>query len=67
MTTGPWKVGTTQSTSYGVGQRFGHGLSVQDARGMPLVTIVYATEEESKQAESAVRKAIENAVHVEKG
>lgn len=32
-----------------------------DGRGAPLVTISYATEEESKEAEAVVRKAIENA------
>jgi hypothetical protein len=60
----PCKVGRTQPTQYSAARRFGYSSSIQDARGAPLITIVYATEAESQQAEDAVRKAIENAVEV---
>jgi hypothetical protein len=61
-----WKVGKTAATMFGIGGRLGHGFSIQDARGAPLVTISYATHEESEEAEAAVRKAIENAVDITK-
>jgi len=62
----PWKVGKTQRTMSGVGGRHGFSFSIQDGRGAPIVTISYATEEQSKEAEAVVRKAIENAVNISK-
>jgi len=50
----------------GVGGRHGFSFSIQDGRGAPIVTISYATEEQSKEAEAVVRKAIENAVNISK-
>jgi hypothetical protein len=60
-----WQVGKTQATT-GVGGRHGYGFSVQDGRGAPLLSISYATVEEAKEAEAAIRKAIENAISIVK-
>jgi len=60
------KVGKTQPTMFGVGGRHGFGFSVQDLRGAPLLSISYATEEEAKEAEAIIRKALEKAVDVTK-
>jgi len=62
----PWKLGNTQPTNFGVGGRLGFGFSVQDQWGAPLLTISYATEEEAKEAEIIIRKAIEKAVDITK-
>ncbi len=62
----PGKVGKTQPTMFGVGGRHGFGFSVQDLRGAPLLTISYATEEEAKEAEAIIRKALENAIDITK-
>jgi len=62
----PWKLGNTQSTKFGVGGRLGFCFSVQDQWGAPLLTISYATEEEAKEAEIIIRKAIEKAVDITK-
>ena len=58
----PWKVGATERTVSGRTWRHGFRFSIQDFRGLPLLSISYETEKEAKQAESAIRKAIERAI-----
>ena len=58
----PWKVGATERTVSGRTWRHGFGFSIQDFRGLPLLSISYETEKEAKQAELAIRKAIERAI-----
>ena len=53
----PYKVGTTQPTQYSSARKFGYSFSVKTAHGAPLITIIYATEDESKRAEDMVRIA----------
>jgi hypothetical protein len=62
-----WKVGTTEKTVTGRTWRHGFGFSIQDFRGLSLLSISYETEKEAKQAESAIRKALEGAIDVSKG
>ena len=57
-----WKVGATQPVLYSGAGRHGYGFSVQNFHGAPLLDITFATEAEAKEAEAAVRQAIENAV-----
>jgi len=64
MTQVRWKVGVTQQTMYGPGQRHGYGFLIQNAHGAPLLSITYATKEESERAEAVVRSAIANAVDI---
>jgi hypothetical protein len=64
MTTLRWKVGATQATMYSPSQRHGFSFAVQNVHGAPLLNITYASESESKEAETAVRKAIEKAVDI---
>ena len=47
--------------------RHGFGFSIQDFRGLPLLSISYQTEREAKHAEAAIRKAIEQAIDIAKG
>lgn len=56
-------VGKTDLITIGPGQS-GHGFTVVNARGAPLVTIAFKTSEESKEAEEAVRKALRGAVNI---
>lgn len=62
--TSRWKVGQTQSVSYGPSRSYGYGFCVLDARAAPLLTITYKTQDESKRAEDLVREAIKNAAHI---
>jgi hypothetical protein len=62
-----WKVGATQSQHYGGAQTHGHGFSIQDAKGEPLLVITYDSEEEASHAETIIRTAIEKAVDIRKG
>lgn len=64
MTQARWKVGITQPILYSPAQRRGYGFSILNFHGAPLLSISYATEEESKHAEEAMRKAIENAADI---
>ena len=59
-----WKVGATEKTVSGRTWRHGFGFSIQDFRGLPVLSISYETEEEAKAAESAVRKAVERAIDI---
>ncbi len=59
-----WKVGSTRPTSYGAAQRYGYGFAIQNFRGAPLLNITFATKEESQRAETAIRKATEDAVDI---
>ena len=63
-----WQVGPTQSVRYGPPSNWNHGygFSIQNQRGGPILSIAFATEVDSKEAEAAVRKALEKAVHIEK-
>jgi hypothetical protein len=63
----PWKVSPTEKTVSGRNWRHGFGFSIQDSRGLPFLSISYATEKEAKQAESAVRKALEGAIDISRG
>jgi hypothetical protein len=63
-----WKVGATERTvSGGRDWRHGFGFSIQDLRGIPLLSISYGTEQEAKQAEAAIRKALEGAIDISRG
>jgi hypothetical protein len=64
---GLWKVGATEKTVSGRMWRHGFGFSIQDFRGLPLLSISYQTEREAKHAEAAIRKAIEQAIDIAKG
>jgi hypothetical protein len=63
----PWKVGATEKTVSGRNWRSGYGFSIHDARGLPYLSISYATEKEAKQAEAAIRKALEGAIDITRG
>ncbi len=62
----PGKVGKTQPTISGVGGRYGFGFSVQDVRGAPLLSVSYDTEEDAREAETLIRKALEKATDITK-
>jgi hypothetical protein len=62
-----WTVGATEKTMSGRTWRYGFKLSIQDFRGIPLLSISYETEKEAKEAEPAIRKAIERAIDITKG
>ena len=62
-----WKVSVTDKTVSGRTWRHGFGFSFQDFRGVPLVSISYETEKEAKEAEPAIRKALERAVDISRG
>jgi hypothetical protein len=62
-----WKVSTTEKTVSGRTWRHGFGFSIQDFRGLPILSISYETEKEAKQAESAIRQALERAIDISKG
>jgi hypothetical protein len=62
-----WKVSTTEKTVSGRTWRHGFGFSIQDFRGLPILSISYETEREAKQAESAIRQALERAIDISKG
>ena len=57
-----WNVGKTQPVTDAFQQ--GYGFSILNAHGAPLLTITYATETKSQQAEEAVRTAIAHAVSI---
>jgi hypothetical protein len=63
-----WKVGRTQSVTYGPGpggKGSGYGFSIQDQHGGPLLSFSFATEKDSKEAEAAVREALEKVVYIQ--
>jgi hypothetical protein len=62
-----WKVGATEKTVSGRTWRHGFGFSIQDFRGLSLLSISYETEEEAKRAEWAIRKALEGAIDISRG
>jgi hypothetical protein len=62
-----WKVSATDKTVSGRTWRHGFGFSIQDFRGVPLVSISYETEKEAKEAEPAIRKALEKAIDISRG
>ena len=62
-----WKVGATEKTISGRTWRHGFGFSIQDTRGVRLFSISYETVNDAKQAESAIRKALEAAIDIRKG
>ena len=62
-----WKVGATEETISGRTWRHGFGFSIQDFRGVPLFSILYGTEKEAKEAESAVRRALDRAIDISRG
>jgi len=63
----PWKVTATEKTVSGRTWRHGFGFSIQDFRGLSLLSISYETEKEAKQAELAIRRALEAAIDVTRG
>jgi hypothetical protein len=63
----PWKVGATEKTICGRTWRHAFGFSIQDLRGHPVFSILYETEGAARQAESAIRKALEGAIDIAKG
>ena len=62
-----WKVSVTGKTISGRTWRHGFGFSIQDFRGVPLVSISYETEKEAKEAETAIRKALERTIDISRG
>lgn len=62
-----WKVGATEKTVSGKNWRHGFGFSIKDVRGVVLFSISYETEREAKEAEAAIRKAIERAIDITRG
>jgi hypothetical protein len=63
-----WKIGRTQSVTYGsgpAGEGSGYGFSIQNRHGVPLLSIAFATEEDSKEAEAAVHAALVKAVYIQ--
>jgi hypothetical protein len=62
-----WKVGATEKTVSGRTWRHGFGFSIQDFRGLPLLSISYETETEAKKAELAIRNALAAAIDISKG
>ena len=62
-----WKVGPTQETVFGRTWRHAFGFSIQDFRGVPVFTVSYPTEDEAKQAESAIRRALKAAIDISRG
>jgi hypothetical protein len=63
----PWRVGATEKTVSGRNWRHGFGFSIQDSRGLTFLSISYETEKEAKQAEVAIRKALEEAIDISRG
>jgi hypothetical protein len=61
-----WKVGATEKTVFSRAWRHGFGFSIQDYRGVPLFSISYETEDEAKQAELAMRRALKAAIDISK-
>ena len=61
-----WKVSATERTVSGRNWRHGFGFSIQDFRGLAMLSISYETENEARKAESAVRKAVEQAIDISK-
>ena len=59
-----WKVGPTQSTTYSSAQRYGYGFTITSFRGAPLLSVTFEKEAECREAEQAVRKALEKAVDI---
>jgi hypothetical protein len=56
------KVGETMPMTFGVGGKHGYGFSVQNGYGAPLLSIVYATEDEARAAEEGIRAVLEKAI-----
>jgi hypothetical protein len=61
-----WKVSATEKTVSGRNWRHGFGFAIQDFRGLPILSMSYETENEAKEAESAVRKAVAQAIDISK-
>ena len=59
-----WKVSATERTVSGRNWRQGFGFCIQDFRGLPILSMSYETENEAREAKSAVRKAIERAMDI---
>jgi uncharacterized membrane protein YdfJ with MMPL/SSD domain len=64
---GAWKVGATEATEYSSSLGHGYGFTIQTSAGLPLLKLMYVTEDAAKCAEAAVRKAVEGAVDIEAG
>jgi hypothetical protein len=62
-----WKVSTTDKTVSGRTWRHGFGFSIQDFRGLPVLSISYESERAAREAESAVRKVLQGAMDITKG
>ena len=45
----------------------GFGFSIQDFRGLSILSISYESERAAKDAESAIRKALQGAMDITKG
>jgi hypothetical protein len=61
-----WKVSATERTVSGRNWRLGFGFSIQDFRGLPMLSISYETENQAKKAESAIRQAVDQAIDISK-
>ena len=66
------RIGTTEKKSYGPSRKNGYGFVVEKrGSGMvasawvPVLELTYSTEDESKEAEAAIKRAIGNPVDVQ--
>ena len=62
-----WKVSATDKTVSGRTWRHGFGFSIQDFRGLSILSISYESERAAREAELAVRKALQGAMDITKG
>ena len=62
-----WKVSATEKTVSGRTWRHGFGFSIHDFRGHSILSISYENERAAKEAESAIRKALQGAMDITKG
>ena len=62
-----WKVSATEKTVSGRIWRHGFGFSIQDFRGLSILSISYDSERAAREAETAIRKALQGATDITKG
>ena len=62
-----WKVSTTGKTVSGRTWRHGFGFSILDFRGLSILSISYESERAAREAELAIRKALQGAMDITKG
>jgi hypothetical protein len=61
-----WKVGPVARTMTSlVGGTQGYGFSIQNARGAPMLSFTYPTEEEAERSRELVENAITNVTNIQ--